>query len=274
MVQQSCDDDRVPDDNDPLETEAQRVLQALLGGFVVERDVPPAQGLRDFDLVDDEKVVQHAVEVTSVQLPGVRAAQASMERLRTAQLGLTQSWSVTVHESADLRPVRNKAPALLNELTVRGIDRFGGGHLSVDAEVEVLIQQLRAVGVVQGVALPRVQPPRLMPCGYGSGSIDPSNVTTAVEAELEKPDNRRKLDAAPAGATRHVFVWLHDSHWYVSSVVRDSEFPLPRRHCCLRKWTSPGWRWRMGGPRRSLRCFAWTHPASKRLTRSRVRRFR
>jgi hypothetical protein len=29
----------------PFEAEAQRVLQALLGGFVVERDVPLAQGL-------------------------------------------------------------------------------------------------------------------------------------------------------------------------------------------------------------------------------------
>ena len=144
-----------------------------------------------------------------------------------------QSWSVSVHESADLRPVRKHAPALLNELTGLGIARFGAGHpqLGGNASVEILTQQLGAVGVVEGVAVPSVRPPRLIASSYGSGSIDPMNVTTAVEAELEKPDNRRKLGVAPAGVTRHLFVWLHDSNWYVSSAVRDSDFPLPPAPC-------------------------------------------
>lgn len=53
------------------------------------------------------------------------------------------------------------------------------------------------------------------------------NVTTAVETELEKADNRRKLGNAPSGATRNLFVWLHDSDWRVSSILRDGDFPLP-----------------------------------------------
>jgi len=115
----------------------------------------------------------------------------------------------------------------LNELTARGVERVGLRQRGADAEVEELTQKLQAIGVVEGRALPALQPPRLIASGYGSGSIDPSSVTTAVEAELEKGDNRRKLAAAPEGATRHAFVWLHDSHWYVSSTLRDSGFPLP-----------------------------------------------
>jgi len=132
-----------------------------------------------------------------------------------------------VHESADLRRIREHAAALLNELTARGIERVGLRQRGADAAVEELTQKLQAIGVVEGRALPALQPPRLIASGYGSGSIDPSSVTTAVEAELEKGDNRRMLAAAPEGATRHAFVWLHDSHWYVSSTLRDSGFPLP-----------------------------------------------
>jgi hypothetical protein len=57
--------------------------------------------------------------------------------------------------------------------------------------------------------------------GFGSGSLDPANLTRALEAEAAKDDNRRKLADAPAGATRHLFAWLHDSDWYVSSLLRD-----------------------------------------------------
>jgi hypothetical protein len=210
---------------DPLEQEAKRVMQRLHGGRVVDRDEPPAQGMRDFDLVDDEET-RHAVEVTSVQLASVGAARSGMERLRHDDIGLTQSWSVTVHETADLRPVRGQAPALLNELAVLGVQQFGL-HRHDDPIVNELVGQLRAVGVVHGHGLPSSTPPRLLVSGYGSGSIDPSNVTVAVEAELDKDDNQRKLGAAPDGATRHLFVWLHDSHWYVSSTLRGDDFPLP-----------------------------------------------
>lgn len=228
--------------------------------------MPPAQGLRDFDLVDEDLVVQHAVEVTSVQLPAVRAARASMERLRDADLGLSQSWSLTVHESADLRRIREHAAALLNELTARGVERVGLRQRGADAEVEELTQKLQAIGVVEGRALPALQPPRLIASGYGSGSIDPSSVTTAVEAELEKgdtaasspPHRRERPVTLSSGCTTHTGTCP------APCATRGSR--CLRHRCCRRRWTSAGSRWRTAIRRRPPRCFGWTRPGSQRST--------
>jgi hypothetical protein len=212
---------------DPFEAEAKALLTRLLGGVAVDRDVPPAQGVRDFDLVDEQGVVAHAVEVTSVQLPAVRASRTAIERLRTEELGLTRSWSITVHEAAPLKELGLRAAGLLNTLTAHGIQYFGSENRTLAPEVVDAVRALIAIGALDGRALLETEPPRLYVSGFGSGTLDPMNVTNAVESELEKDDNRRKLEQAPPGATRNLFVWMHDSNWYVSSTLRDREFPLP-----------------------------------------------
>ncbi|RYP84333.1 hypothetical protein EKO23_15960 [Nocardioides guangzhouensis] len=204
-----------------LETESQQVLARLLGGRVEPRDVPPAQGQRDFDLVDDQGSVLTAVEVTSVQLPLARATRAQMERIRHQDVGLQTSWMVAIHEEADLAASLAQVVSLLNKLESHGISAFGAPFEAVTGRAVDAVDELRRLRIAQGRAMPDSVPPRLFPSGYGSGSIDPANLTAAVEAEIEKPDNRRKLGEAPTGAERHMFVWLHDSHWYVSSLLRD-----------------------------------------------------
>lgn len=213
--------------DDPFETEAKRVLERLIGGSIVDRDVPPVQGSRDFDLVDDAGDVTDAVEVTSVQLPAVRGTRSAIERLRQLDLGLRQSWSLTVHETVAVAPIRETAPALLNQLSDLGVDRFDGMPESAEPLVRRVVRQLIALGVQHGRAIPQISPARLIASAYGSGSLDTSNLTIAVEAELDKVDNRRKLAAAPAGAKRHLFVWLDHSNWYVSSLMMLGGLPLP-----------------------------------------------
>lgn len=211
---------------DPFEAEAKRILERLVGGSAIDRDVPPAQGLRDFDLIDQGGTVTDAVEVTSVQLPAARATRSGIEQLRKLDLGLQQSWSITVHETAAIAPIRKSAPAQLNQLTALGVDQFDAIREPDEPSVQAIVGQLAALRVVGGRTLPRLTPPRLIASVYGSGALDTSNLTIAVEAELGKPDNRRKLAAAPSCAIRHLFVWLHDSHWYVSSLMR-GDFPWP-----------------------------------------------
>lgn len=210
---------RVGSTEDAFEAASKRVLQRLLGGEIVDRDIDGAQNTRDFDLVVDDTVV-HAVEVTSVQLPAARATRAGIERLRQKDLDLTASWDVYIHEEAPTRPIERNAPRLLNRLHANGVLEFDDLNPPVDAALAAVVHELASLHVPKGYASESA-PFRLHAGGYGSGSVDPANVTRALEAEAAKSDNRRKLANAPAGAMRHLFVWLHDSHWYVSSLLRD-----------------------------------------------------
>lgn len=212
-------DDRVGSTEDAFEEEAKRVLRRLLGGDVVDRDVEGAQNTRDFDLLVGD-MVTHAVEVTSVQLGAARATRAGLERLRQQDLGLTASWDVYVHEEAQTRPIERNAPRLLNLMYENGVTQFDSLDPPAEPALAEAIEELASLRIPRGRA--STTPPfRLSAGGFGSGSLDPSNITSALESEAGKPDNRRKLASAPAGATRHLFVWLHDSHWYVSSLLRD-----------------------------------------------------
>lgn len=204
---------------DAFEAESKHVLQRLLGGDVVDRDVDGAQNTRDFDLLIDNVVV-HAVEVTSVQLSTARATRSGIERLREKDLGLTATWSVYVHEEAPIRPIEKKAPRLLNLLYASGVTEFDALNPPTDRDLAYAVDELASIHLPKGRAS-RAAPFRINAGGFGSGSVDPANVTHAIEAEAAKDDNRRKLASAPAGASRHLFVWLHDSHWYVSSLLRN-----------------------------------------------------
>jgi len=204
---------------DAFETESKRVLQQLLGGDVVDRDVDGAQSTRDFDLVVESTVI-HAVEVTSVQLPAARATRAGIERLRAKDLGLTATWDVYLHEEAPTRPIERDAPRLLNLLYGNGVAEFDDLSPPAEPMLAAAVEELASLHIPKGRASTR-PPFRIHAGGFGSGSLDPANLTRALEAEAAKDDNRRKLADAPAGATRHLFVWLHDSDWYVSSLLRD-----------------------------------------------------
>ncbi len=217
----------VGDTEDAFEAEAKVVLQRLLGGVVVDRDVPGAQGVRDFDLVDAGGQVTHAIEVTSVQLGSARATRAALERLNTRDLGLTASWHLYVHEEAPIRPIERNAPTHLNLLDANGLTDFSDLDPPGDPQLARAVNALAAMHVPRGFRLDET-PFRLSAGGFGSGSLDPMNLTRAVEASAAETDNRRKLAAAPNGAERHLIVWLHDSNWYVSSLLRDPIAPPPR----------------------------------------------
>lgn len=213
------------------EAKTKELFQHLLGGQVVDRDTGGAQGMRDFDLLGWRQV-KHAVEVSSVQLPAARATRAGFERLRQRPLGLSISWGLTAHETADARRIERDAPGHLNQLTALGIDKFDAIDPPHDRTAATAVAALAGLAIPVGFSMPRVSPPRLLIGGYGSGSIDPSALTQAVEREANKPDNLSKLRAAPSGATRHLALWLNDSDWYVSVLLRDPSglpsFPPPK----------------------------------------------
>lgn len=221
--------DRTMGSNKPFEAEARRVLQLLLGGEVVDRDEGAAQGVRDFDLVGADGAVDHAIEVTSIQHPLVRATRGALKALTDEEVGLQQSWSITVHEDVHVRAIRRRGVALFNALTEMQVSTFGFGsqldpHQAAPAET---INQLRGLGILGGHVLTAIMPPRFDVATYGAGSPDPVGVTNKVQEQLDKADNRRKLDAAPTGATRHLFVGIDHSDWYVSSQLLGDDLRLP-----------------------------------------------
>ncbi len=106
--------------------------------------------MRDFDLVDDSGIVVHAVEVTSVQLGAVRATRTALKRLHNAELGLSSSWSVTVHEAAEVRPLERQAPPLLNLLHSKGITDFNYLRPPADASSAEAVARLASLHVPAG----------------------------------------------------------------------------------------------------------------------------
>jgi len=200
------------------EVEAKRVLAALLGGTAVDRDVRPAQRVRDFDLVDDSGRTIHAVEVTSVQLPAARQTATGIRRMREKELGLTVPWSVLVHETANVPAIEKNAPNLLNSLQAEGVERFGQSKPARDQKITEVIQRLNELGVAAGYQMPDWPQPRLVAGGFGSGTWDSQALTDAIAKEMLP--NVEKLKQAPVGATRHLFVWLNDSEWHVSGELR------------------------------------------------------
>ena len=173
--------------------------------------------MRDFDLVDDSDQVKDAVEVTSVQLPAARATSSALRRMRERALGLTMAWSINVHETAQVRDIEREAPDLLNQLHARGVERFSSGDLPDDSEVAPLVRRLGALRIAAGFQMKNWPEPRLVAGGFATGSLEPGELTRAVEREMSP--NVAKLTQAPAGATRHLFVWLDDSNWYVSGYL-------------------------------------------------------
>lgn len=206
---------------DRQEQQAALILERILGGSHSRLDYQNGTSIRDFDLVDDDGATQEAVEVTSVQLGPVRATQSELEKLRSRDLGLSESWSVAVHEAARVKPIVRSAASHLNLLSAAGVGRFDTSYppgASANAQV---VRALGELSIASGYAMPSAKPARLYASGWGSGAIDVSNLTEAVEAQLSDEGNRTKLKAAPDGANRHLFVWLDDSHWYISSLLRD-----------------------------------------------------
>jgi hypothetical protein len=174
--------------------------------------------MRDFDLVADDGVV-HAVKVTSVQLPTARATRSGIERLREKALGLTATWGIFVHDEAPTRPIEKNAPRLLNLLYSRGVTEFDDLNPPTDPDLAATVHELASLHIPTGPAS-TAAPFQIHAGGFGSGGVDPANLTRAVETEAAEKDNRRKLGRAPTGTRRHLILWLHDSHWYVSSLLR------------------------------------------------------
>jgi hypothetical protein len=148
-----------------------------------------------------------------------------MERLRDTDIGLTVSWHVSIHDAAEVPRIKSRAAPLLNALATAGVDSFNAVDGHVDPRLDQLIHQLDALDVADGFVMPGEVPPRVFAGTFGSGWLDPDELTSAVEGEASKPDNRRKLSDAPPGARRHLFVWLHDSNWYVAVLLRDPMGP-------------------------------------------------
>lgn len=212
---------------DPFEAESRRVLAGILGGTVTERDVPGERAVRDFDLVGVGGDVDHAVEVTSVQHGAVRATRRALEKLGGVDLGLTESWSISVNEVVRVAPIEQSAAALLNELSAQGVSQFGAADADeIPQSAADTVAALRRLGIVQAYAVPASEPPRLLHSIFGVGSLDLVEVTNKVQTEVDKPDNRRKLAGAPHGAHRHLFVGLDHSDWYVASQFLD-DFTMP-----------------------------------------------
>lgn len=211
-----------------MERSAARVLAGRLEGRINWRDVPNAgNGMHDFDVVGSSGKVLAAVEVSSIQEPAVRATRAKIVTTNRLDLGLTTGWQITVGEQQRIQPIVDGVAPILNGLAEMGIARFSGPQALENPAAQRLVRGAGALGIVEGHVLADAKPARLVLSVAGATEVNMNELTNAVERELLRPDNRRKLGAAPIGTERHLFVWAHSSRWDLVRVLLDPAYGLP-----------------------------------------------
>jgi hypothetical protein len=208
----------------PVEPQAEALLAVALPGATFDhRDVPPAQGMHDFDMRLPHGVTV-AVEVTSVTDPRLMTALSTLHDPKgpiTAQSidghgRLRWSWSVMPTADTNLKSLASGVVELL-----AAIEAGAGGsapapwYVHGDPFDSPLRRRLHE-DFRLAAAMPRPRPP-----GMTSARVDVwspqhhrvwgesagEHVVRAVDVLAAKDDNVRKLAAADA-AERHLFVWI------------------------------------------------------------------
>jgi len=205
----------------PMEAQAARIVAACTDSILEPLD--PGGGARqlpDYEIQDRPGHRVGVLEVTSTILGDLAAFVSDRNKIGQIQDSrLVASWFLTTR-SADIRfpPLRKVLPDLIFALQE-------SGYLPPPTP-EVLIPDFTfalgdepwtalyraGIGMIAGVLTSMtpgfiyVKPPAI------GGAIGPSQVTEAVQAALELPDNLAKLATAAPGERSELFVWLADSH--------------------------------------------------------------
>lgn len=175
----------------PEELIAGRTLELLLGGPFRCRDGPGADE-STVDLGVETSDGTLSVEVTQAMSQSARHLSAQLKRHAFAYEG-TATWLADVGDGADLDQLDAQLPTLLLQL-------------EAVADGRATSAELGELGITRAYRFPR---------GNGDGAIwvrpaarsgiDAPGATSAVQQEVDKSDNQRKLEAAGGG---DLFVWV------------------------------------------------------------------
>lgn len=170
-------------------------------------------GARDFDLrVEGE--ADHAVEVTSIRFGQVEEFLAASRRHDIPGHGLVRSWMLYMPPSTNANQMAARGRQVVDALRVLEDADEPGFRFADSGVVYPLRQRALTVGgalsTLKSLGVVGAEPftARSSPAVHLSADIDDtsdSDFVAAVEAELGKIDNRRKLAASDA-AHRHLAV--------------------------------------------------------------------
>jgi hypothetical protein len=275
-----------------LESLAAKIVAAESGVACEVHDIRGGvPGRADYTLHDFTGLCVGLLEVTSVTDPEMNRTLGSLEKQLPRRLqGSTFYWSITLDGTrVKVAVLRRRLTALLAQLErfvfadVLDHETFHVEDLGAQVDTDggmgsALNKELYELGV-QSVTVHRNVEAEFL--GYiargttmGLHSIAANAVTTAVNHELAKADNRRKLGEAGVGQRAELFVWLDSPQLRIAAFHALAEDALEAEKLVGRPtlpdgvtsvWVSPtpisagtGQYWTSdGGPWRS---HSWTVP--------------
>lgn len=192
--------------------------QELVAGLVVEATtgltlVPldPGGGARrlaDFETFDSAGQSNGVVEVTTTTIPQRARFNAQVGKQEWSDPNLRWTWSLHVLDTADVKTLRAAIGPELAQLEQAGrTTQWIPEHPGLEpSDPGALPATLRSLGVIEACAITEFTPGHvLVQPKIRGGAYSLDAVTSAVQTEIDKPDN---LEKATAGGHGHLFVWL------------------------------------------------------------------
>jgi hypothetical protein len=204
--------------SDDTELKAAAAAAFVLGARLERLDIPPVQGMRDFDLVfsDDSR---EPLEITRYV---DRPAYETWERIRRAApllaLSLTRRWVLAVPHSTpasattrvpyDVNDFVARIEPALAALEAAGHHTVNLGRLQRDPALAGALQTLLALGVQDAFshALEPSQMATISLFAPVGGWTNADLIAAAIEREAADAGNQRKLQQPSTAARRHLFV--------------------------------------------------------------------
>jgi hypothetical protein len=196
---------------DHAEATAKKLIEALIDGAEMRFHADQSRSVHDFDLQMPDGTVE-AFEVTASidrEIEEMNAAIIDPKKGGISfQSGLCRrAWHLHPGRGARIVKIRKDAGKYLAELEAIGVDGFFGPlHWSTHDSIRVLYEELR---VLSGAAI-EGRPPGEISLAHpgGGGSVGAVLAHEAVIKEVEKTDNRKKLEQS-GFRKRHLGVYIH-----------------------------------------------------------------
>lgn len=189
-----------------------------------------ATSTRDFDLVFPD-ASREPLEITRHGNEAVTKTWARVERLDREAPSLRRYWTIDMPASVlnesgeatatDVRRVLREAEPALCALEDAGCYSFDAGRMWRNEALAEPLKALLRLGCQMGQSheVPDGAPGRIYAIAPVGGMVDANQVASAVEAEANKDDNRRKLREPPEARRRHLFVHIDSSAGMTVSAV-------------------------------------------------------
>jgi hypothetical protein len=225
--------------SDDLELKAAAAAAHVLGAKLIRRDVAPAQGMRDFDLV----LADGSLEPLEVTRCADEEAMRTWSRIGSGLLAapsLGRRWvlsvppSVPVSETArvayDVRAFEKRIVGALEVLEAEGCERIEWGRLQREPTLRDAFETLLDLRVLDGFCrpLPEGVVGHISFQAAVGGITLPDLIAIGVEREANRADNMAKLAAPTQARRRHLFVVFDGSsgsHFNAVDRALDSRLP-------------------------------------------------